>query len=56
MFLFLDIDECSVSSNGGCSHKCLNFMGGYKCECPDEELSLSSDNRTCHGNYGIWDS
>ncbi|KAL9968062.1 hypothetical protein ACROYT_G026388 [Oculina patagonica] len=42
-----DIDECAVS-NGGCSHKCVNTAGGYKCECPDPELSLSLDNRTCH--------
>ena len=46
--LILDIDECAVS-NGGCSHKCVNTAGGYKCECPDSELSLSSDNKTCHG-------
>ena len=38
-------------SNGGCSHKCVNFAGGFKCECPDPELSMSSDNKTCHGKY-----
>ncbi|KAL9968065.1 hypothetical protein ACROYT_G026392 [Oculina patagonica] len=42
-----DIDECAVS-NGGCSHKCVNTAGGYKCECPDPELSLLLDNKTCH--------
>ncbi|RMX43597.1 hypothetical protein pdam_00020598, partial [Pocillopora damicornis] len=42
-----DVNECAVS-NGGCSHKCVNTAGGYKCECPDPELSLSSDNKTCH--------
>lgn len=41
-----DIDECAVS-NGGCSHKCVNNAGGYTCECPDPELSLSLDNKTC---------
>ena len=45
-----DIDECAVS-NGGCSHKLVNIVGGFKCECPDPELSLSSDNKTCHGKY-----
>ena len=45
-----DIDECA-GSNGGCSHKCVNTAGDYKCECPDPELSLASDNRTCHGKY-----
>jgi len=42
-----DADECSVS-NGGCSHKCVNTAGGYKCKCPDPELSLALDNMTCH--------
>ena len=37
--------------NGGCSHKCVNTEGDFKCECPDPELSLSSDRRTCYGNY-----
>ena len=46
-----DVNECSVSDNGGCSHKCVNSLGGYKCECPDPELRLSSDNKTCHGKY-----
>lgn len=47
--IFADIDECSLPNNGGCSHKCANTMGSYKCECPDPELSLSPDNKTCHG-------
>ena len=38
-------------SNGGCSHKRVNIVGGFKCECPDPELSMSSDNKTCHGKY-----
>ena len=28
---------------------CVNTAGDYKSECPDSELSLSSDNKTCHG-------
>ena len=44
-----EIDECSVTKNGGCSHKCVNTVRGYKCECPDPELKLSPDNKTCHG-------
>ena len=36
-------------SNGGCSHKCVNTAGGYKCECPDPELSLALSNKTCYG-------
>ncbi|KAL9968058.1 hypothetical protein ACROYT_G026384 [Oculina patagonica] len=42
-----DVDECAVST-GGCSHKCVNTAGGYKCECPHPKLSLSLDNKTCH--------
>ena len=38
-----------MASNVGCSHKCVNTPGGFKCECPDPELSLASDNKTCHG-------
>ena len=49
---FSDTDECSVS-NGGCSHKCVNTAGRYKCECPDPELSLALDNMTCHGKYQL---
>ena len=49
---FLDVNECTVS-NGGCSHKCVNAAGGYKCECPDPELSLALDNKTCHGKCGL---
>ena len=29
----------------------MNTLGGYKCECPDPGLSLSSDNKTCNGKY-----
>ncbi|XP_068754317.1 ZP domain-containing protein-like [Montipora capricornis] len=43
-----DINECLETKNGGCSHKCVNSPGVYKCGCPDPELTLSSDNKTCH--------
>ena len=48
----LDINECTLS-NGGCSHKCVNTVGGYKCECPDLELNLGLDNKTCQGKYRL---
>ena len=38
-----------MSNNGGCSHQCVNTPGGHKCECPDPELILSPDNKTCYG-------
>ena len=47
---FSDINECAVSK-GRCSHKCVTTAGGHKCECPDPKLNLSSDNKTCYGNY-----
>ena len=49
LFFFLpDIDECALT-NGNCSHTCVNTAAGYKCECPEPELRLSLDNRTCYG-------
>ena len=48
--LISDTDECAVA-NGGCSHQCVNTEHGYICECPDPNLSLSSDNKTCVGKY-----
>ena len=52
--ILADIDECSVAKNGGCSHECVNTAGSYKCECHDPELSLSPDNKTCHGNVKLF--
>ncbi|KAL9968112.1 hypothetical protein ACROYT_G026444 [Oculina patagonica] len=42
---------CQMAAAG--SHKCVNTVGGYKCGCPDPELSLSLNNKTCHGNYRL---
>jgi uncharacterized protein YegL len=30
----VDINECAVA-NGGCSHGCENFPGGFRCTCPE---------------------
>ena len=31
--LVIDIDEC-LNKKGGCSHKCVNMAGTYRCVCP----------------------
>ena len=43
----LDYDECSVD-NGGCSHTCINTLGGHTCECPDG-YNMTQDSKTCTG-------
>nr|XP_036671646.1 latent-transforming growth factor beta-binding protein 1 isoform X3 [Drosophila suzukii] len=40
-----DIDECQ-DKNGGCSHRCLNSEGSFKCSCPPG-YELESDQKTC---------
>ncbi|XP_078344006.1 uncharacterized protein LOC144629649 [Oculina patagonica] len=42
----VDVDECATS-NGGCSHTCVNTDPGYTCECPSPEMTLHSDGHTC---------
>ncbi|XP_073237862.1 ZP domain-containing protein-like [Porites lutea] len=41
-----DVDECA-EDNGGCSHKCKNTKGSFVCSCPDPELNLAPNRRTC---------
>ena len=48
LFFSSDIDEC-LTDNAGCSHSCTNVPGGYRCSCPDPELTLGADNHTCKG-------
>lgn len=48
LFTFADVNECT-KQNGGCSHKCTNMEGSYVCSCPDPELNLAPDLRTCVG-------
>lgn len=45
--IYLDVDEC-LQKNGGCSHICVNDIGTYHCECP-EDMLLSEDRKTCKG-------
>ncbi|XP_063066945.1 epidermal growth factor-like protein 7 [Engraulis encrasicolus] len=39
-----DIDECAEGH--GCSQKCVNTAGSYRCAC-EEGYTLNSDGRTC---------
>ncbi|XP_033160083.1 uncharacterized protein LOC117140967 isoform X1 [Drosophila mauritiana] len=41
----VDIDECQ-NKNGGCSHRCSNTEGSFKCSCPPG-YKLDSDQKTC---------
>lgn len=43
----LDIDECNTE-NGGCSHTCINFVGGHYCQC-HKGYTLQEDKLTCGG-------
>nr|XP_022318516.1 uncharacterized protein LOC111121500 [Crassostrea virginica] len=47
-----DIQECWLGVSG-CSHGCVNTMGGFTCICPSG-LTLSSDNKTCCDALGRW--
>ncbi|KAL5011755.1 hypothetical protein ScPMuIL_010306 [Solemya velum] len=44
-----DIDECSIN-NGGCDQKCLNFVGGFKCEC-DSGYIWNDDHHACQDRH-----
>jgi len=44
---FSDFNECQVG-NGGCSHTCLDLIGGFRCLCP-LGFELGSDDKTCQG-------
>ena len=42
---FIDIDECLTGENN-CSHKCVNDVGSFHCECLPGE-ALSADRASC---------
>ena len=46
-----DVDEC-LNNNGGCSHKCVNMAGTYRCECPPGSI-LHSNGHDCTGEYTL---
>ena len=45
-----DINEC-VSNNGGCTQRCVNSEGSYRCECNTGYQLNSGDLQTCVGKY-----
>ena len=44
---FPDIDECA-NRNGKCEGDCVNFQGGYRCDCP-VGYYLRPDQESCWG-------
>ena len=49
IFLFVDINECTVYNGSNCSHNCVNTNSSYYCTC-DEGYRLDDDGEQCHGN------
>ena len=47
--IIIDINECSEGSDN-CDQTCANTVGSFTCSCADG-FQLSSDGRTCNGNY-----
>merc|ERR1739838_58191 len=43
----VDMNECVIRDNGGCSHVCENTRGSYICSCPDGFVLSREDRRTC---------
>ena len=51
MFLFVDIDECSLDSDG-CEQFCTNSIGSFICSC-STGYELDQDGRKCNGECNI---
>lgn len=47
-----DINECTVD-NGGCTEVCENTDGSFFCACDGDEKALSSDGKSCVGEFLI---
>jgi hypothetical protein len=46
-----EFDECA-SIEHGCSHSCVNTLGGYECAC-EIGYELHSDGKKCEGKYPL---
>ena len=42
---FVDKNECETD-NGGCTHTCTNYVGGFNCSCNDG-FQLMNDKKGC---------
>ena len=51
LLMYPDVDEC-LTRNGGCSDRCINTEGSYKCACGVESV-LGPDGRICKGTDGL---
>ncbi|KAE8590953.1 hypothetical protein XENTR_v10018256 [Xenopus tropicalis] len=48
---FKEMDECSRPDNGGCSQRCVNTLGSYKCVC-EPGFELTADKKQCEAACG----
>ncbi|NP_001084377.1 tolloid-like protein 2 precursor [Xenopus laevis] len=48
---FKEMDECSRPDNGGCSQRCVNTLGSYKCVC-EPGFELTADKKSCEAACG----
>ena len=46
--MILDINECNITFNGGCSQTCINTPGTYTCSCNSGYI-LKIDGHSCVG-------
>jgi len=42
-----DVNECLDPALNHCTHKCVNTMGSYKCDCHSKGYYMDHDGKTC---------
>lgn len=52
MFLFIDINECSLSDNLCRNGKCVNMIGTYQCSC-NPGYQATPDRQGCTGEIRL---
>ena len=53
MYLFIDINECSLSDNLCRNGKCVNMIGTYQCSC-NPGYQATPDRQGCTGKDAEW--